>query len=192
MKYFIHRQQLIKSRWHKRNSGFTLVELMVTISIATTLMMFAIPNFVQFQRNARLADAVSNFMAAANTARSNSMKQGVNTYLIAATGTNWNSGWLVFADKDFNKAYSAGTEDQILSSQAIDSQIVIKARASTSLAEGYLLFNGSGFPRQKAGSFSASTIEFSSGSRTRSVIIDLAGRVRSCKTGESTDCPRLP
>lgn len=174
------------------DAGFTLIELMVTIAIATVLMMIAVPNFVQFQRNAQLSDAVSNFIAAANAARANAMKQGVNTYLVAASGTSWNSGWVVFADANFDKTYNVGTEDQILSREALSSNIIIKTRSGSSLADGYLLFNGSGFPRLKAGSFAAATIEFTSGARTRSVIVDLAGRVRSCKTGESTDCPRLP
>lgn len=174
------------------SAGFTLIELMITIAIATVLMTIAVPSFVQFQRNAQLADAVSNFVAAANAARSNAMKQGTNTYLVATTGTSWNSGWLVFADANFDKAYNAGTEEQILGREAIDSNITIKSRSGSSLIEGYLLFNGSGFPRLKAGSFAGGTIEFANGVRTRSVIVDLAGRVRSCKTGESADCPKLP
>lgn len=180
-------------------AGFTLVELMVTIALATVLMLIAIPSFVQFQRNARLSEAVSDFMAAANAARANSMKQGVNTYLVPlntvtvpSTGASWNSGWQVFADANFDKAYSAGTEDLVSSREAIDSSIAIKTSSGSSLNDKYLLFNGSGYPRLTNGAFATATIEFSTGDRTRSVIVDLAGRVRSCKTGESTDCPRLP
>lgn len=180
------------SRRFSSQAGFTLIELMVTIAIATALMMVAVPSFVQFQRNARLSDAVSNFMAAANTARANAMKQGVNTYLVAATGTSWSSGWQAFADANFDQAYNAGTDEQILSREAIDSSITIKTRSASSLADGYLLFNGSGYPRLKTGAFAGATMEFTNGERTRSVIVNLAGRVISCKTGESTDCPKLP
>lgn len=174
------------------HGGFTLIELMVTIAIAAVLMTVAVPSFVEFQRNARLSDAVSNFMAAANTARANAMKQGVNTYLVARTGTSWSSGWQVFADANFDKVFNAGTEEQILDHDALDSSITIKTTAASSLNAGYLLFNGSGYPRLKTGEYAQATIELSNGQRKRSIIVDLTGRVSSCKTAASADCPALP
>lgn len=173
--------------------GFTLIELLVTIAIGTLLMLVAVPNFVQFRRNAQLSDAVSSFIGAANTARANAMKQGINTYMVpkdAAVG--WSSGWYVFADTNFNAAYDGGTAEPIIVSyDAIDSSVAIKTTPSSSLAANYLMFNGSGYPRLKTGAFSASTIELRNTARASSVVIDLAGRVRSCKTGTSTDCPAL-
>jgi type IV fimbrial biogenesis protein FimT len=179
-------------RVRRVHAGFTLIELMVTIAIAAVLMTVAVPSFVQFQRNARLSDAVSDFMAGANTARANAMKEGVNTYMVAANGTSWSSGWLMFADRNFDQAYNASTDEQILSRQAVDASVTIKTSSGSSLGDGYLLFNGSGYPRLKTGAFAGATIELSNGGRTRSVMVDLAGRVKSCKTGESTDCPKLP
>ena len=173
-------------------AGFTLIELMVTIAIAAALMTVAVPRFVQFQRNARLSDAVSSFMAGANAARANAMKEGVNTYMVAVDGASWSSGWLVFSDRNFDQAYNTSTDEQILSREAVDASVTIKTSSGSSLGAGYLLFNGSGYPRLKTGSFAAATIELSNGGRTRSVMVDLAGRVRSCKTGESTDCQKLP
>lgn len=172
--------------------GFTLIELLVTISIGTLLMLVAVPNFVQFRRNAQLSDAVSNFIGSANTARANAMKQGINTYMVpnnAAVG--WSSGWYVFADANFNTAYDGGTEAVIVSHEAIDNSVAIKTTPSSSLAANYLMFNGSGYPRLKTGAFSAATIELRNTARASSVVIDLAGRVRSCKTGTTTDCPAL-
>ena len=172
--------------------GFTLIELLVTISIGTLLMMVAVPNFVQFRRNALLSDAVSNFIGSANTARANAMKQGINTYMVpnnAAVG--WSSGWYVFADTNFNTAYDGGAEAIIVSHEAIDSSVAIKTTPSSSLAANYLMFNGSGYPRLKTGAFSAATIELRNTARASSVVIDLAGRVRSCKSGTTTDCPAL-
>ena len=173
-------------------SGFTLIELLVTISIGTLLMLVAVPNFVQFRRNAQLSDAVSNFMAAANTARANAMKQGINTYLVPNdTTVGWSSGWRVFTDTNFNTSYDDANETIVLVKDAIDSSIVIKTTPGSSLTANYLMFNGSGYPRLKNNGFSAATIEMRNTVRASSIVIDLAGRVRSCKTGTSTDCPAL-
>lgn len=172
--------------------GFTLIELLITISIATLLMLVAVPNFVQFRRNAQLSDAVSSFISAANTARANAMKQGVNTYMVANdSAVGWASGWQVFTDVNFNTVYDSATEAVVLSREAIDSSVTIKTAPGSTLAANYLMFNGSGYPRLKNGGFSAATIEMRNSVRASSVVIDLAGRVRSCRTGTSPDCPAL-
>ena len=170
--------------------GFTLIELLITLAIGTTLMLVAVPSFVDFQRNARLSDAVSSFIGAANAAKANAMKQGLNTYLVplTGTGTDWSSGWMVYADTNWNQVYDAGTDTVILSHEAPGADVSITTTSGSSLASGYLLFNGSGYPRLKNGGFGGATMVMSNVSpRSSSIIIDPAGRVRSCKTG-STGC----
>lgn len=177
-----------QATWHYcKRAGFTLIELIVTIAIGTLLMVVAVPSFVQFQRNAQLSDAVSSFISAANTARANAMKQGLNTYLIPNTGTSWSSGWLVYADANWNQVYNEGTDEVLLRHEAIHADVTITAPGASSLTSGYLLFNGSGYPRLKAGGFSQATMVMNNTSRSSSIIVDPAGRVRSCKTG-STGC----
>lgn len=169
------------------HTGFTLVELLVTIAIAALLMFVALPAFMTFQKNAQLSDAVSNFIGATNAARANAMKQGVNTYLVPNSGTNWGSGWMVFSDLNWNQTYDAGTELIILSHEAPASAISISIPTTSSFSAGYVLFNGSGYPRLKSGAFGGGTLVMSNGTRSSSIIIDPAGRTRSCTTG-STGC----
>lgn len=169
-------------------AGFTLIELLITIALGVVLMVVAVPSFVQFQRNAQLSEAVSNFISAANTARANAMKQGFNTYLVPNnTGTGWRSGWMVYADSNWNQAYDAATDEVILRHEALSADISLNIPTASSLTDGYLLFNGSGYPRLKTGGFGGGTIVMSNTSRSSSIIIDPAGRVRSCKTA-STGC----
>lgn len=169
--------------------GFTLIELLVTIAIATLLMMVAVPSFVAFQRNAQLSDAVSNFIAAANAARANAMKLGLNTYVVPnSTTTGWSSGWMVYADANWNEAYDAASEEVILRHEALSADITVTIPSGSSLAgsDPYLMFNGSGYPRLKTGAFGGATMKMSNISpRSSSIIIDPAGRVRSCKTGSA-------
>lgn len=168
-------------------NGFTLIELLVTISIGALLMVVAVPSFVSFQRNAQLSEAVSNFIAATYAARANAMKQGVNTYLVPNSGTNWGAGWMVFTDINWNQTYDVSTETVILSHESPDSSISISTPTTSSFSSGYMLFNGSGYPRLKNGGFGGGTLVMSNGTRSSSIIIDPAGRTRSCTTG-STGC----
>ena len=177
--------------WSQR--GFTLIELLVTIAIGTTLMMVAVPSFVDFQRNSRLSDAVSSFISAANAARANAMKQGLNTYLVplSGSGTDWSSGWMVYADTNWNQVYDPGVDTLIMSREAPGADVTLVPSVGSSLAaspNSYLLFNGSGYPRLLNGGFGAGTMVMSNVSpRSSSIIIDASGRLRSCKTG-TTGC----
>lgn len=148
-------------------------------------MMVAVPSFVQFQRNAQLSDAVSNFIAAANAARANAMKQGLDTYLVPTTGINWNSGWMVYTDTNWNQAYDANTDEVVLRHDAISADVTISTPTDSSIKSGYLRFNGSGYPRLKNNGFGGGTIVMSNTVRSSSIIVDPAGRIRSCKTDTS-------
>ncbi|NQW92815.1 MAG: type II transport protein GspH [Polaromonas sp.] len=172
--------------WERHVKGFTLVELLVTIVIGVLLMVVAVPSFVTFQKNAQLSDAVSNFIAAINVARANAMKQGVDAYLEPKSGTDWRTGWTVYADTNFNQSYDAVTDPVILSFEALATSVSV-ATTTGSLTSGYVRFNGSGYPRLKNNGFGGGTIVMSNGTRSSSIIIDPAGRVRSCTTG-TTGC----
>lgn len=97
---------------------------------------------------------------------------------------------MVYADADWDQGFDAG-EEVVLRHEALDSDITIVTAGVTggpnSLVDGYLMFNGSGYPRLKNGSFTNGRIELKNTARSRTVIFDSAGRVRSCVTG-STGC----
>ncbi len=167
-------------------SGFTLVELMVTISVAAILMAVATPSYTTFIRNSQLSDAVGEFMSAANAARGNAIKQGINTFVIPATGTDWKTGWIVFADGNWDGVYTASEPKDVLimQSPATSSILTITTPTANSLADGYLLFNGSGYPKKKLPDtgFATGQIVMANTSRSTTIMINSTGRVRSCKT----------
>lgn len=165
--------------------GFTLVELMVTLALATVLMMMAIPSYVSFNRNAKLSESVSSFIASFNLTRANAMKRGQNTLMIPRVSADgWSSGWIVFTDTNWDNAYTAGTDELVSEHDTLPTEITVTVISGE---DEYLLFNGSGFPRLTNGSFSNGRFEFKTVERTTAVIYSQAGRVRSCKI-ESTDC----
>lgn len=85
--------------------GFTLIELMVTISIVAILVTVAVPNFQQIVVSNRMATQANDILAVLTFARSEAIKiganvavctSGTNTCPAQATGTaTWAAGWIV-------------------------------------------------------------------------------------------------
>jgi type IV fimbrial biogenesis protein FimT len=83
----------------KQASGFTLLELIVAISIAGILMALAIPSFSDMIRNNRLTTYTNELVTALNIAHSEAIKRGQQV-VVRKTGANWENGWQVFVDVD--------------------------------------------------------------------------------------------
>ncbi len=99
-------------------SGFTLVELMVALAVAAVLLGLAVPSFRETVISNRLTSTVNEFMAALTYARSEAIKRGQRVWLCktedGATckegGNQWETGWLVFLDKNGDEEWTAGDE----------------------------------------------------------------------------------
>jgi type IV fimbrial biogenesis protein FimT len=59
-------------------SGFTLIELMVTIAVASITLAFAVPAFTQMTVNSRLTTQANDVVAALNLARSEAIKRNTS------------------------------------------------------------------------------------------------------------------
>jgi type IV fimbrial biogenesis protein FimT len=77
-------------RYHKiQTSGFTLVELMVTVAVIAILMNIALPSFNNMMRSARIraaAEAVANGL---QKARGEAIAQNKNVEFVLGTDTSW-------------------------------------------------------------------------------------------------------
>lgn len=94
-----------------RQSGFTLIELMVTIAVLAVLLGLALPSFQGSLRSNRVATATNDMLASLALARSEAIRStrggGVCASNDGATcGGTWGDGWLVWAD-----ANGSGTLD---------------------------------------------------------------------------------
>ncbi|GAB4292566.1 MAG: type IVa pilus pseudopilin TppE [Thiohalomonadaceae bacterium] len=76
----------------KKNAGFSLIELIITVAVAATVMWFAIPNLNELVRNNRMVAQVNDVVTALNFARSEAIKRGSQVQIVAAGGS-WASGW---------------------------------------------------------------------------------------------------
>ena len=78
------------------HAGFTLVELVVTISIVGVLAALAAPAFRELIAGQRVQAAASDLYTGLVRARSEALKQNVDVTISSTAGsTNWASGWKV-------------------------------------------------------------------------------------------------
>lgn len=98
----------------RRERGFTLIELMITIAILGVGMALALPAFRETIRSNQVATASNAMIAAVNLARTEAIRSNRGGILCASStgsscdGTNWNAGILVFTDADGSGAWSSG------------------------------------------------------------------------------------
>jgi type IV fimbrial biogenesis protein FimT len=177
-------------------TGFTLIELMVTLAIVVILLGVAVPSLTTFQRNAQLTSFANTMLASMNAARGEAMKRGRYAMVVPKDGSNWSSGWIVFVDVNRSQTYDAAADITLLTQDASPSYLTITANGSASdSADPYLMFDASGFSKSKAGSFRDCTLTVArndvSGTdqlaQTRRIRTEKTGRVRVCTPTSSTD-----
>jgi type IV fimbrial biogenesis protein FimT len=96
-----------------RSAGFTILELMIAVTILGILLGIAVPSFTAIIRQNRLATETNEILAAAAIARSEAVKRGSPVSMCAAADATlsscaedadqWSNGWIVFSD-DFGAA----------------------------------------------------------------------------------------
>lgn len=96
-----------------RHSGFTLIELMITIAVAAVLLAIGLPSFQQSLRSNRVATATNEMIGALSLARGEAIRNNGGGAVCPSTngtacGGAWSDGWLVWADTNGNSALDAG------------------------------------------------------------------------------------
>jgi type IV fimbrial biogenesis protein FimT len=98
-----------------RVSGFTLTELVITMSIVAILLAIGIPSFKYVTVSNRVSTEVNGLLGDMQYARSQAVKEGLPVTVCSSTagtqcdgGTTWQSGWIVFLDSNGNQTVDAG------------------------------------------------------------------------------------
>ena len=103
---------------HPMKNGFTLLELLVTVAIAATLILFAVPAFTTLTANNNMTAGINNFVSGLRAARAEAVKRDVRVGICPSVngsdcvtdGANWSAGWLIYVDADTDGSRGAGEE----------------------------------------------------------------------------------
>jgi type IV fimbrial biogenesis protein FimT len=168
----------------KRNSGFTLIELMLTISIAAVLMAVGIPAMQDVIINNRIVTEANELVTHISLARSEAIKRNraivicisadPNAVSPACGGTSqdWSSGWITFVDDNGNNAHNAG-ELILRVGNALSGNTTIKADTEGATFIG---FNGDGSRNRNLLNLRIAICAGSDEASGRELVIDSLGR----------------
>jgi len=179
--------------------GFTLIELMVTVSVAAVLLAVAAPSFSRLIASNRITTQSNEFVGGLNLARAEAVRQGQGVSIRSeSAGIDFGTGWKVFKDPAFGGGATApATADVIRHATTPSGRTTLRrvtlsgttyTDATTSLADRmYVAFNARG------GNNSGSTAYFrvcdanNSALPGRIVQVTVVGRVSLASS--STTCP---
>ncbi|GAA3941819.1 GspH/FimT family pseudopilin [Litoribacillus peritrichatus] len=137
----------LKNHFNKYSSqtGFSLIELMVTLGVLGALLVAAFPGFNELITGQRLKTQTNDTLTAVLFAKSEAIKRRSSVTICAmktnvenqcgASGTEWANGWIVFDDIDadgivdngedilkFNGDYDRLTSKSTISAITLDEQ----------------------------------------------------------------------
>lgn len=172
-----------------KQSGTTLLELIVTLSIAGILLAVAVPSFTSLINSSRLSSFANELISSLHLTRSEAIKRNSRAVMCPSeTGTScaatggWHLGWLVFHDPNNNAALDVG-ETVIMARRALPAGLWAK---STDPTAKYISYAPNGATRKITGAWQGGTLtlcnESGSSSPATKVIISSTGRPRTEKT----------
>lgn len=162
--------------------GFTLVELMVGISIVAILALIAVPQYASLVASKQIEIAANDFMSGFSLTREKSAVLGGGVVICAkaaadqptcSTGAPWSNGWLIFHDLNGDRQRNEA-ENIFYDYPGFEQDITIEAVNGT--IPSVVSFNELG--RADLGSLTSLRFCDSSSStpRTITLVLSIAGR----------------
>lgn len=159
--------------------GFTLIELVITLSIISILLSVGLPNLSGHVKNSRVKSATQSLLESLELTRSQAVF--TNKRATLRKQTQWENGWEVFIDRNNDGLFN--NNDQSLKKYEIVKGVRIIANRPV---KNYVSFVGSGEGRyangtNDAGAFQAGTFTICPLEKGRGYELILArgGRVRT-------------
>ncbi len=130
----------------KRQAGFTLTELMTTMSIVALLVGIGVPSYRYVTTANRMSSEINGLLGDLQFARSEAIKEGLKVVVCPSTdgatcsgATDFKTGWIIWPDANGNGSIDTG-EGILRVQQALTSADTIDSNAATQIT-----FNREGF-----------------------------------------------
>ena len=104
------------------SSGFTLLEVLVTLAIAAMLTVIAVPGMTSLIASSRQSSGMTELLVTMNIARSEALKRhrhvtvckSANGTSCGGSGVTWHDGWIVFENISSASVDQHDTGEEIL------------------------------------------------------------------------------
>jgi type IV fimbrial biogenesis protein FimT len=142
-----------------RNKGFTLLELLSTLTIASLVVTMGVPSFRTVLESQRMTGATNEMVMALNLAKSEAIKRVAYVSVCKSSdmlscgngGVSWNDGWIVFANATTaNLGIIDGNDVVLRVYPAIHDSIDVTASGTV---DGFVSFRPSGTMGTAAANF---------------------------------------
>ncbi len=160
----------------KKNSGFTLVEALITTALIAIVMAIGVPSMSEFIKNDRLSTQINTLVGHLALARSTAVSRHQQVIICASndqatcSSADWADGWIVFVDADASGGFTAG--DELLRAQeALTGNNTLVSSAGT-----VVTYDNRGFAPASTGSFAL--CDDRGAPHMKSITISNTGRVR--------------
>lgn len=194
----------------KRQTGFTLVELLVTMAVAAILLAVAVPSFRSTILSNRLTSTTNDLVGTLAQARSEAIKRGTRVTVCmsadgascATTGT-WAQGWISFVDVTRSSGAAAAVDNPD-PSNPVEPVLTVTQRAPSSAivvadadVSQYVSFSSDGTARLMSGASQAGTLRIcepssalTNANRARDLQIAAVGRLSTITPASvAATCP---
>lgn len=168
--------------------GFTLIEALITIAVASILAAVAIPSYQTMIIKNELSSIADEFTGALRLAQSEAISRGVRVSIVphSRSGKQWKKGWDIFEDSA-NLGVKDSSEELIRTYSPRNSRPTLTTNSS--IFKKYITFLPTGVPIGNAG-FSGNFRVCPASAKTniaRTIYIERSGNTRNHK--EAVQCP---
>lgn len=174
-------------------SGFTLLELLVTVAILVILAGVAVPSFQDTMIRNNIESQIGDLQRSLSYARSEAVSRGARVSICRSSsattcgaGSSWSDGWLVFVDNN-----TAGVHGQVdAGEEVIKVHEALKGATSLTLSDGadkdFIQYNSRGLISDDSALSNGSFSLCKSGESVkyaRALIVTITGRAIRSRDG---------